>query len=230
MHNGDDTDFYLKKGFRVVAVDANPVLCANASERFKSSVQSKQLTICNVGIAPARGMLSFYINQDISEWSSFDYAIASRGHDVCEIKVPTVTPYDLFDAFGIPHYCKIDIEGMDGIVCAAIYDLQLRPEYVSFENGALKDFDVLSAAGYSAFQLVEQSSIPRTTLPVVSSEGKAIDYVFKSGSSGPFGRDLQGVWLRVEEMRILLNEHHEKLKARPDRGFDWWDLHASNII
>ena len=27
MNNGDDTDFYLKKGFKVVAVEANGRLC-----------------------------------------------------------------------------------------------------------------------------------------------------------------------------------------------------------
>ena len=27
MHNGDDTAFYLSRGFNVVALEANPALC-----------------------------------------------------------------------------------------------------------------------------------------------------------------------------------------------------------
>ncbi len=226
MHNGDDTDFYLKKGFRVVAVDANPTLCANGSERFKAALEAKQLIICNIGIASARGMLSFYINHDISEWSSFDYDIASRGHDVCEIKVATATPYDFFNAFGIPYYCKIDIEGLDRLVVDAICGLKVKPQYVSFENGALRDFEALAAAGFSSFQLVEQSNVPKIRLTKPALEGKFVKHSFPSGSSGPFGRELKGEWLHVNEMRNILNEHHKSLNARSERGYDWWDLHA----
>lgn len=32
MHHGHDSEYYLKKGFRVVAVEANPLLARKASE------------------------------------------------------------------------------------------------------------------------------------------------------------------------------------------------------
>jgi hypothetical protein len=34
MHNGDDTAYYLSRGFNVLAVEANPKLAATATERF----------------------------------------------------------------------------------------------------------------------------------------------------------------------------------------------------
>jgi hypothetical protein len=34
MHNGDDTAYYLASGYDVVAVEANPTLCASARDRF----------------------------------------------------------------------------------------------------------------------------------------------------------------------------------------------------
>lgn len=37
MHNGDDSDYYLKKGFRVIAIEANPTLCALGAARFKEA-------------------------------------------------------------------------------------------------------------------------------------------------------------------------------------------------
>ncbi len=226
MHNGDDTDFYLKKGFRVVAVDANPTQCSIAAIRFKDALESKRLIVCNIGVAPARGNLAFYINKGISEWSSFDRDIASRGHPVVEVKVRTARPEDFFKAFGVPHYCKIDIEGFDRLVVDGILKLPVKPRYVSFENGELRDFEALVTAGYTAFQLVEQSVVPGVTLPQPSAEGASISHTFASGSSGPFGRDLDGGWTGVEEMRTQLAAHHRDLAARSERGYDWWDLHA----
>lgn len=226
MHNGDDTDFYLKKGFRVVSVDANPSLCANAAIRHAESIDSGRLTICNIGVAPTRGELSFFVNQAISEWSSFDKEIASRGHPVVELKVRTALPEDFFKAFGVPYYCKIDIEGFDRLVVEGILKLPVKPLYVSFENGVVRDFEVLVAAGYTAFRMVEQSVLPSVKLPRPSAEGNTIEHVFPYGSSGPFGRDLDGAWLGVEEARTMLEAHHRELAARTDRGYDWWDLHA----
>ncbi|MEX1115798.1 MAG: FkbM family methyltransferase [Akkermansiaceae bacterium] len=226
MHNGDDTDFYLKKGFRVVSVDANPTLCAIAAVRFKDTIGGSRLKVCNIGVAPARGVLSFFINKSISEWSSFDRDIASRGHPVVEVKVRTARPEDFFRAFGVPYYCKIDIEGFDRLVVDGILKLPVKPRYVSFENGELRDFEALVTAGYTAFQLVEQSVVPEVILPLPTAEGANVSHTFASGSSGPFGRDLDGGWIGVEDMRTRLAAHHRDLAARTERGYDWWDLHA----
>jgi FkbM family methyltransferase len=226
MHNGDDSDYYLKKGFRVVAIDANPTLSALGVSRFGGLIADQRLTICNIGVAPVRGELTFYINNDITEWSSFDRDIASRGHAVVETKVKTAPPEDFFRAFGVPYYCKIDIEGFDRLILETILKLPAKPRYVSFENGDLRDFETMVAAGYTGFQLVEQSKIPEVQLPNPSSEGNTIVHRFPSGSSGPFGGDLGGEWKGIEETRAMLTHHHLELAARAERGYDWWDLHA----
>lgn len=134
-NNGDDTAFYLAKGFKVVAVEANPTLCVDIAERFAAELQSKQLTLLNVGLTDERGTMTFYINTAHSEWSSFDPAIASRGHPVREVVVKTITTEDIFAAYGVPYFAKIDIEGYDHIPVLAIAGHSVRPKYVSFENG-----------------------------------------------------------------------------------------------
>jgi hypothetical protein len=35
MNNGDDTAYYLQRGFRVIAVEANPALVSQAIQRFE---------------------------------------------------------------------------------------------------------------------------------------------------------------------------------------------------
>jgi len=44
MHNGDDTAYYLARGYDVVAVEANPALCASAGKRFAPEVAAGRLS------------------------------------------------------------------------------------------------------------------------------------------------------------------------------------------
>lgn len=226
MHNGDDTDFYLKKGFTVVALEANPTMCEQAARRFPDALNDGRLTICNIGIAPSKSRLPFYVNENVSVWSSFDKNIASRGHPVQAVEVATYTSQDLFECFGIPYYVKIDIEGFDHLVIDYVATLNDKPHLLSFENGDLAHFEQLAKSGYRWFQLVEQSAVPMLTLPATSCEGLSVPHLFNEGSSGPFGSDLPGEWLNVNAMKRKLLEHHRLLSQRAVRGYDWWDLHA----
>jgi hypothetical protein len=57
MNNGDDTAYYLRRGFSVVAIEPNPALVASASERFRREIKVGRLTILNVGVAAENGEL-----------------------------------------------------------------------------------------------------------------------------------------------------------------------------
>ena len=72
LHDGQDTDFYLKKGFKVVAIDANPAVVGAAEKRFGRAVASGRLTLLNLGITQEDRAepLEFYVNEKITEWSS----------------------------------------------------------------------------------------------------------------------------------------------------------------
>lgn len=39
MNNGDDTAYYLWRGFRVVAIEATPELVATAANRFRCEMK-----------------------------------------------------------------------------------------------------------------------------------------------------------------------------------------------
>ena len=45
LHKGEDTEFYLRKGFRVVAIEALPALCDIARQRLHEYVDSGHLNI-----------------------------------------------------------------------------------------------------------------------------------------------------------------------------------------
>ncbi len=47
-NNGDDTEYFLKKGLRVVAVEANPALATHVAHRFADDVMAGRLVVLNV--------------------------------------------------------------------------------------------------------------------------------------------------------------------------------------
>jgi hypothetical protein len=61
MNNGDDTAYYLWRGFRVLAIEANPDLVPKAATRFAREIRTARLTILNVGIAGEESVRSFWI-------------------------------------------------------------------------------------------------------------------------------------------------------------------------
>src|SRR5262245_23594285 len=135
MHNGDDTAYYLHRGFRVVAVEANPELAARGAERFRREIDAGRLTIVNVAIADRAGVLPFWVSDDHLEWSSFDRAIAARdGTAHHAIDVRSVTFETLLAEHGVPYYLKVDIEGSDHLCLAALRAADL-PAFMSAEAG-----------------------------------------------------------------------------------------------
>lgn len=77
LFDGSDTAYDLFRCYKVVAVDANPLMIEKARLRFAKEILAKRLTLLNIGISRIPGTANFWIS-DHPEWSSFDRAIASR--------------------------------------------------------------------------------------------------------------------------------------------------------
>ena len=107
LHDGRDTGHYLREGCRVVAIDANPAMCAAAEVQFRNYIRSGQLKIINRGIAECKDQLKFWVCDDVSEWSSFHREIASRnGARHHSILVDCVPILEILNEFGVPDYMK----------------------------------------------------------------------------------------------------------------------------
>lgn len=227
MNNGDDTDYYLKLGHDVVALEANPTLCEKAAARFADAVARGQLTIVHAAIWERSGETSFLVNLDNDHWSSIDPGWAGRDDSACErITVRCVTLPELFAQFGIPYYLKIDVEGVDHVVLGQLEGLPLLPACVSVEDCRF-GFDymkTLSACGYDGFKLLDQSTVPGRIDPKTG-------HAFPAGSSGPLGRDIEGDWLSypamVDHYATTVRDHDgNRLAPRTQ----WWDIHCTNLI
>src|SRR5687768_1537116 len=131
MNNGDDTAYYLWRGFRVVAVEADPALVELARQRFAAEIAQGRLTICGVGIAAEEGEAEFWVSDEQSVWSSFNKAAAGRGDlPLHSVKIRCVRFGRLLAEHGVPLFLKIDIEGND-IHCLRDLNRGDLPRWVS---------------------------------------------------------------------------------------------------
>ena len=211
MREGEDSKFYLLKGFRVVAVEADPLLCEVAAGRLRKFVEAGQLTIVNRAIAAKPGSITFY-RSALSGWGTVDAAQdadnAARGVGSWPIQVDAVTLADVVDQHGEPWYMKIDIEGMDRIALLSLAETRHRPRYISMETSFARkptfetvrqDFESLAGLGYDRFKIVDQQAVPKQVPPNPAKVGNYVPYRFLDGESGLFGNEAPGAWLTKDQ-------------------------------
>ncbi len=153
--HGEDTQYYLRCGYNVVAVEANPYLVQKAKEKFSKAIASGQLTILNIGISDVEGIIPFWVNKATPQFGSFEKDIASRNGNPQMIEVTSQRFGTILEKYGTPSYLKIDIEGKDH-VCLEDLPIKDLPEYVSFESGGIDALRKLNQLGYSYFKCISQ--------------------------------------------------------------------------
>ncbi len=211
MHKGEDTDYYLSKGYDVVAFEADPQLVSYSKSRFKDEIKNQRLVVVEGAIVESNfdKKIKFYKNKKNSVWGTVVEKWAKRnknnGAESECIEVNSINFKNYLIKFGIPYYMKIDIEGMDLICCQSLLDFEEKPNYISIESEKInfddleKEINLFEKMGYDKFQLVQQDGISRQKEKNPSLENKFIDYNFIEGSSGLFGEDLPGKWINKKE-------------------------------
>ena len=208
-HRGEDAEFYLLKGFRVVAIEAVPALCDDIRTRLRSYLASGQLILINATITDRAGPVTFFVNRTVSVFGTVCENWAKRnelfGAPSDKVSVSGLPFNDLVAQYGIPYYLKIDIEGSDILCLRALQSFTSRPKYVSIESAtirwvdAIEEFSVLRGLGYSRFKLIQQREVPKQRCPNPPAEGRYVDHRFEKGSSGLFGSELPGEWMSERE-------------------------------
>ncbi|TCJ17792.1 FkbM family methyltransferase [Flaviaesturariibacter flavus] len=245
MHEGEDTRYYLKRGYRVVAVEANPLLARKGEQRFAKAIADGQLTILNVGVGDHEGILPFYINGKYSEWSSFDKATGTRdGTPFKVIEVPCVRTAGLFEKYGIPYYLKVDIEGFDHYPLRDINAEGDKPRYVSCEAVQLEWLTILRDKGYTKFKMLHQGYGYRPINLALDATWyfpkyqvlrngikrrlqRFLPFRHLHGSTGPFGEDTRGSWHTYEEVAEFYRAFYQYEKKAPLNTVSWYDFHAT---
>ncbi|MDA3556158.1 FkbM family methyltransferase [Acinetobacter sp. AOR15_HL] len=253
MHDGTDTDFYLRKGFKVVAIEANNDLCDLAREKFKNQIESDQLVVINAIVGSDQDEMTLFKNIKNTQWSTTKKSWLDRNNQMGALSVQEnvrcIKLLELIKEYGCPYYIKIDIEGSDYDALLDLKESNELPYFISFELSkfsiwnVVNEFKLINELGYKNFKLIPQHLVHQQKPPYPSLEGCYADPYFNWASSGLFGRELPNSWLGIRFAFIkyipVIIRHHlvgDYAKANfPKISYllrkilgkpGWHDLHA----
>lgn len=208
MNTGQDTDFYLKKGFRVIGFEADPDNVEVCEQRFAEAVKDERLIIVSGAITENEGeSVKFYKNLDHGLWGSTSKDFVARnkvmGTEQKTIEVEAVDFGECLKKYGVPYYLKADIVGSEKVCLRAMLDFDTQPDYISIRSEKVifrnleDEFDLLEQLGYDKFKAVQQNF---TNKEVAINSEKHLTHRFEEGASGSFGEDTAGVWKTREQV------------------------------
>jgi FkbM family methyltransferase len=147
----------VRAGARVVCIEPQPQLAAELRQRFAAN---PQVTVVEKGVGAIRGRSSMSISSQTDILSTFaEHWKVGRFRDMVwdqQLEVPITTLDDLVSEFGVPRYCKIDVEGFERDV---VRGLSSRIGVISFEFTAeyiehsLEVIEMLIRLGYRQFNV-----------------------------------------------------------------------------
>lgn len=250
MHVATDSAYYLRRGFRVVAIEANPVLAESARQRFAEEIAEGRFTVLDVGVSESRGEGTFWVCDDWTAWSSFDREVASRNgsrHHAVSVELRPLS--DIFAEYGMPYYCKVDIEGHDRYCLDALRP-DFRPRFLSVELSDYPFLERIREVGFDRFKLIHQLSfsspsaawhafrriVPHDRLQAGLERARGLvrgtlfdrGWYFRVGSSGPPPFDTKRGWLNYRDAQALLAYVRRQYEAGRFGILDSFDLHATD--
>jgi FkbM family methyltransferase len=250
-HSGQDSDFYLKKGFTVVAVEANPALCQGLKQRFSREIAEGRYVLIEKAVGERFGKVKFFVNTERTIWGTTKYnprykerSSAKVSPNWTETFVPSIPFSWLTDQFGVPYYLKIDIEGADVLCLEDLMNEEDRPNFISIErhpflSDQFKEMALLKSLGYTRFKIVDQKAVMHQQPPSPALEGVYVNHQFEFDATGLFGEESPGPWLSygeavVRNAAIVMQSKGFGLWRRTpglnrlrDSWGSWYDFHAA---
>lgn len=156
-NEGIKTEEYLQKGARVVAVDPQPSCITILKQKYGAN---QRVSIIEKAIAAKNGSVEMFICSGASGISSLSDKWVKDGRFSKinkwdkKIVVETITIDELIKDFGIPNFCKIDVEGFE---LQVLQGLSASIPLISFEftgefiDDLKKCINRLKCLGYYSF-------------------------------------------------------------------------------
>jgi FkbM family methyltransferase len=230
---GNDTSYYLRKGFQVVALEADPLMHEHLRRRFAQEIADGSVIVLNMVASDASGsVVQFWRNELYQALSSADFDKAQFREHLVPHSVPSANWRDLIRLRGIPHYCKVDIEGGESRFLRSMLGSDAYPAFISAECHTFEPIEVLSELGYHHFKFVNQTMLSPliSTIPNPPLEGNYVPDPDWSGASGPFGRELPDHWLTFDEATEIFGMIMRLKTFRAILAPYWFDCHAAREV
>lgn len=163
-NKGDLSEIFLKLKARVICVEPQEDCLKKLNEKFG---ENKDVVIVPFGVSDRNLKLQLYASQASSENATFSEKWIKGGRFKQEVwqetgLVNTVTLADLINQYGIPRFCKIDVEGYEynviqGLSTNKIYCISFEFSY-EFLNYAVNCCQYLYRLGYNKFNFSLESN------------------------------------------------------------------------
>ncbi len=154
-HKGNRSEIFSKLGAKVVAVEPQEYYAEYLREKFKTD---KNVIVVNKGVSDKEGELPLFICEMDTTLSTFStkWKVGRfSGHKWNKCKIVKVTTIDdLIKKYGLPKFCKIDVEGFEQQVIKGITS---HIPFLSFEftkeniNDTKFCMEHLQSLGYISF-------------------------------------------------------------------------------
>ena len=154
---GDKTEWFRSRGCRVVAVEPQPIESDHLMKRFNSC---SDVTVIPRALSASKEFAKMHLCNDASTLSTLaDHWTTGRFRSMdfsSVLDVETDTLDSLVNAYGIPDYCKIDVEGYEAEV---LRGLSKKIGIISFEftsEFVFKSIEclcMLRSLGYISFNI-----------------------------------------------------------------------------
>ncbi len=204
---GGNIEYYLSKSKKVIALEANPVLCNQIKAKFYSYIKEGRLVIVQacLTLSQEQTEVTFYVNKFDSGASSFCIPVNNES-EFYPITVQSISYQDLLVKFGNPEFVKIDLEGYDYAILNYLLQENKLPAYLQFENVGLELLEKIIESGYyKSFNIVSFYNYSK---------------IYKKShdrNAGPIELDIKSPWLSAQNIIDL----YKNLKHT------WVDLHLS---
>lgn len=210
MHKGVDTEFYLKKGYKVVGFEANPYLVSHCKKKFEAEINQNRLIV-------VEGIFSSKNNQ-----SNFKFQLFESGN---EVQIPILDIVKYFTLHGVPQYIKITMGAeVTDYVLNAISQLVRKPKYISLAPVShvsaelTKHTQFLTERGYSSLNVPRHDKNTKDISRFLDREGNVFTYEFPTEAIGAFGKDLRKQWMCFSDAQVQAQKINKRnIRLTPSR-------------
>ncbi len=136
-NEGNRTALFLQLGARVIAIEPSLPHIEKLTQRF---LNTPMLTLVQAGVGSELGEQVFYICNEYADCSTFSTEFMNTYGPYSKLSWQTqqitkmVTIEALCETYGVPHFCKIDVEGYEYEV---LKGARRMPQYLAFEFNRL---------------------------------------------------------------------------------------------
>lgn len=214
-HNGSNIPYYLLKFDKVIAIEANPELAQEISDKFKNEINQGKVVVLNSVVSLLTEDVDFYIHRTNSVLSQLPAPLDIENFYTVKLKSKKAS--EIIFEYGIPEYVKIDIEHTDPEIIEDLFTNGIFPKYLSAEMYQVLSFILVAASKkYEGYKLLDGRSVNEVYSNVLINNQ---EYTFPFHSAGP-------MWEDIQQEPMDLNTFFNELGKQ---GLGWKDMHVKRV-